>query len=85
MDQTTPMTQGYGPTRYPLSGSESSDDRAMTRERMLLMAAGVLQTLLARKWLRNVVLSMVGTMVVSLIVRMMRRSQRASKRKRFGR
>lgn len=82
MDQTTPMSQGYAPTRYPLRDSDMSEDTGgMSRERLLLMAAGVLQAVFARKTLRNVLLSVFGTMVLSLVVRMMRRSQRAGKRK----
>jgi hypothetical protein len=82
MEQTNPMSQSYGPTRYPMRDSGMNEESGMTRERWLLMAAGVLQALVARKWLRNVVLSMVGTMVFSLIVRMLRRSQRAKRKGR---
>ena len=82
MDQTNPMSQSYGPARYPMQDSGMGADNGLTRERLILMAAGVLQAILARRMVRNVVLSMVGTMVLSLVVRMMRRSQRAKRKGR---
>lgn len=59
----------------PLPGRSTAHDDALTPERLLMMAAGVMNYLISRSWFRGLALSVFGTVAVGMIIRAIARSR----------